>query len=111
MRMDIDAGKLHAQIEAGTAPVILDVRSGREFAEGHVQGATHIPFWTLPARLSDVPAAKADPLVVYCGHGPRAVMAAAVLRVAGFQHVALLAGHWSGWIRAGLPQVVASQAR
>jgi rhodanese-related sulfurtransferase len=100
----LTARELAARVRAGSAPAVLDVRSRREFASGHVPGAVHIPFWTLAARLSDVPAGKTDPIVVYCGHGPRAVMAAAVLRAAGFARVALLSGHWSGWTREGLPQ-------
>jgi rhodanese-related sulfurtransferase len=102
--MDVTAKELLDRIDAGEPPPILDVRSGVEFKAGHVPGAVHIPFWTLAARLSDVPAQSDEPLVVYCGHGPRAAMAAAVLRLAGFRHVALLTGHWSGWTRAGLPQ-------
>jgi hydroxyacylglutathione hydrolase len=101
--MDITAAELHDQIAAGTAPAILDVRSGLEFTAGHVPGAVHIPFWTLAVRLDSVPSQKDEPLVVYCGHGPRAVMAAAVLHAAGFRNVRLLSGHWSGWRQKGLP--------
>ena len=108
MPLDLSAVQLSSQIAAGTAPAILDVRSALEFNAGHVPGSVHIPFWTLAARLSDVPAGKSEPLVVYCGHGPRAVIAAAVLKLAGFKHVTLLGGHWSGWVRAGLPQEVKS---
>ena len=32
------------QIESGTAPVVLDVRSESEYVSGHVPGAIHIPF-------------------------------------------------------------------
>jgi len=108
--MEIKASELHARMAAKSAPAILDVRSRREFAAGHVTGAVHIPFWTLAARLADVPVNRSEPLVVYCGHGPRAVMAAAVLKAAGFERVALLSGHWSGWVRAGLPQETDSPA-
>jgi rhodanese-related sulfurtransferase len=102
--MDITVRELLDRIEAGHPPPILDVRSGLEFKAGHVPGAVHIPFWLLAARLADVPARKDESLVVYCGHGPRAFMAAAVLRAAGFQDLRLLSGHWAGWVRDGLPQ-------
>jgi len=101
-----DARALLAEIEAGTAPAILDVRSRMEFAHGHVPGALHIPFWTLPARTSEIPVSPDDPLVVYCGHGPRAWIAGAVLRAFGFTRVVYLEGHMSGWTRAGLRQEV-----
>ncbi len=105
------AKELLAQIGSGTAPKVLDVRSGLEYRRGHVEGAQHIPFWTLPARLGDVEAANHDPVVVYCGHGPRAALAASVLRAGGFQNVTLLEGHWSGWTAAGLPEVKGSGRR
>jgi phage shock protein E len=99
---------LLAQIEAGAAPTILDVRSRREFADGHVPGALHIPFWTLPTRLSEIPTSPADPVVVYCGHGPRAYVAGAVLHVSGFRRVLYLEGHMWKWRQAGLRQDVDS---
>jgi len=110
-RSHITATTLLGQIEAGTAPTILDVRSRREFAAGHVPGALHLPFWTLPARLSDIPSSPADPIVVYCGHGPRAYMAGAVLRASGFRRVMYLAGHMLKWRRAGLRLDVGSSSR
>jgi rhodanese-related sulfurtransferase len=52
----------------------------------------------------EVPGSADDPLVVYCGYGPRAWMAGAVLRRRGFRHVMYLAGHMHGWRRAGLAE-------
>jgi rhodanese-related sulfurtransferase len=95
---------LRAAIDAGAAPTILDVRSRREFARGHVPGAILIPFWLMPARISDVPGSTDSAVVVYCGHGPRAWVARAILRWNGFRDVVLLKGHMSGWKRAGFPQ-------
>jgi len=104
LRSHITPTALLAQIDNGTAPTILDVRSRREFVNGHVPGARHIPFWTLPARTSEIPSSPADPIVVYCGHGPRAYMAGAVLRVSGFRRVVYLEGHMLKWRQAGLRQ-------
>lgn len=99
----IDAGVLADRIAAGTAPVILDVRSTWEFARDHVPGAIHVPFWRLRAHLHRVPARPDDEIVVYCGHGPRAAWAGAVLRRRGFRRVRYLAGHWAAWAKTGLP--------
>lgn len=82
---------------------ILDVRSRREFDSGHVPGARHVPFWAVPFRASKVISSRSEPVTVYCGHGPRAWMAKAVLRAAGFRHVRLLKGHMRAWIKAGKP--------
>jgi hydroxyacylglutathione hydrolase len=80
---------------------ILDVRTGAEFRAGHVPGARHIPFQQMASRVAEVPAARADEVIVYCGHGPRAWIAGAVLRRTGFTHITYLRGHWAGWRRAG----------
>lgn len=95
------ADELEARIRAGTAPAILDVRSVREFAGGHVPGAVHIPFWRVAARIADVPAAKDQHLIVYCGHGPRAAIAGRALRRHGFTRFEYLDGHYSTWHREG----------
>lgn len=97
----IAAADLLAQIDDGTAPIVLDVRSRVEFVRGHVPGALHVPFW-MPWRLRTLAASREDPVVVYCGHGPRAQLAGRVLEKDGFTSVRYLAGHFSGWRRAGL---------
>jgi rhodanese-related sulfurtransferase len=49
-RGSIAPAALMEQITAGTAPVILDVRSKREFDAGHLPGAVHLPFWRVGLR-------------------------------------------------------------
>lgn len=96
--------ELAERITAGAAPAVLDVRTAREFADGHVPGAINIPFNEVRGRTGEVQAPKDEPLVVYCGHGPRAWIAARALRRAGFDRVEYLNGHMAAWKRAGLPQ-------
>jgi rhodanese-related sulfurtransferase len=97
----INAEALLGRIDAGTAPVILDVRSRAEFERGHVPGARHIPFWGVSRRIDQVTSLRDAELVVYCGHGPRAVMAARSLRRRGFTHITYLQGHFSQWRSGG----------
>jgi rhodanese-related sulfurtransferase len=95
---------LLAAIDTGTAPVIVDVRTRREYEAGHVPGAIHVPFYTLLVRQDGIPGPRERPLVVYCEHGPRAGVARLALRLAGFTDVRYLDGHMSGWKQRGLPQ-------
>ena len=95
---------LSEAIRVGTAPAILDVRTREEFAAGHVRGAINIPFNEVGRRDVELGAHREQPLVVYCGHGPRAWMAGAVLRGYGFRRLRFLSGHMAGWRRAGLPE-------
>lgn len=99
----ITGPELAARIAAGTAPVIVDVRSEREFKAGHVPGALHLPFWAALSRAGEIPGPRDAPVVVYCEHGPRATLARASLRSRGFTSILLLEGHMHGWREAGLP--------
>ncbi len=69
------------QIDGGDAPVILDVRSKKEFDEGHVPGAIHLPFWQVGREWQSVAPARELPLIVvlrtraarvHCGRGVEA---------------------------------------
>jgi len=97
---DVTAAELLERIGAGQVPMILDVRSAAEFADGHIPGSINIPFWAIPWRAGEL-ARRNDPVVVYCGHGPRARLARAALRALGFTHAACLAGHMAKWREAG----------
>ena len=94
------------QIAAGTAPVVLDVRSKKEFDEGHVPGAIHLPFWRVGSQWRTLAPMRENPVVVYCGHGPRAYIAGAALKRRGFTRVAYLEGHMKKWKQWGCPIVL-----
>lgn len=91
------------QMRSGRAPLILDVRSKREFEDGHVPGAVHIPFWRVRQYWERLAPARELPVVVYCGHGPRAYMAGALLRRLGFTKIVYLSGHMQRWKARHLP--------
>lgn len=103
------AAELNTLLQSGHAPVIVDVRSGREYRAGHVPGAIHLPFWLAFARADEIDAPKDEPVVVYCAHGPRAGLGKAALLLEGFTQVRYLQGHMSGWYRAGLPVETAAE--
>ena len=96
---------LLAQIEAGTPPPIVDVRTDGEYTTSHLPGAVHIPFYTLLFDRDRIPAPAqtGQPVVLYCEHGPRAGMARAQLWLARVKPVAFLEGHMIAWKRDGLP--------
>jgi len=91
------------RLRTGTSPVVLDARTGGEFSRDHVPGARHVGFLRAGSRAEALGIPKDAPIVVYCEHGPRAVLARAELRGAGFGDVRTLEGHMSGWRAAGMP--------
>lgn len=103
MKADIiGPAALLERIDRGDAPVVLDVRSAGEFAAGHVPGAVNVPFTSVLAGTRGMPVDASEPLIVYCGHGPRAWLAGAALRARGHARLAYLGGHMAAWRRAGL---------
>jgi len=100
----IEAAELADRIDSGSAPMILDVRSLGEFAEGHIPGAVNIPHTELSTRLGELEASKSDEIVVYCGRGGRAASAAQVLTEAGFTQLRDLSGHMRAWQAGGFPE-------
>jgi rhodanese-related sulfurtransferase len=84
-----------------------------EYGEGHVPGALHVPFWQVGRALSrrsaereggqKLAAMRELPIVVYCGHGPRAYIAGAAFRRRGFSNIVYLAGHMKHWKEKSLP--------
>jgi rhodanese-related sulfurtransferase len=101
-RPAIDPAALMDKIGRGEAPAILDVRSPDEFAAGRVPGAVNVPFRSVLGNSTGVRAQKSETLVVYCGHGPRAWLAGAALRLRGYKRITYLRGHMAAWRRAGL---------
>jgi phage shock protein E len=95
---------LRKQQEADDKPLIVDVRSAKEYAEGHVQGAVNIPLASLVKAIENMPHHQS--IVTYCNmHHPgesRGERAALLLREKGCQAQALEGG-FPGWKGAGFP--------
>jgi len=80
---------------------IVDVRSPREWKNGHVPGARHIFLPELRKRIDDL--ARSKPTAVYCGSGYRASIATSIMKPAGFEKLWNVPGSWEAWKKAGLP--------
>lgn len=96
----ISAQALAARLDGPAAPVVLDVRSPEEVAEGHLPGALAIPHDQVPARLTELGAPRE--IVLYCRSGRRARLAGESLEAAGFD-VVYLEGDYPGWVAEGRP--------
>ena len=104
-RSDMSGDELLERINAESAPFILDVRSATEYNRGHVPGAVNIPFQSVYSRREELPGTGDEPILVYCGHGPRAYLARLALRYAGNNNIIMLKGHMSLWKKKGFPVV------
>lgn len=84
--------------------LVVDVRDGGEFAQGHIANAKHIPLNELADRSSrDLEKYKNRPIVIADGTGSRAGSAVKLLEKAGFAEVVALRGGYGAWQQASLP--------
>ena len=80
---------------------IVDVRSPREWKNGHVPGVRHIFLPELRKRIGELD--RSRPTAVYCGSGYRASIATSIMKPAGFEKLWNVPGSWEAWKKARLP--------
>ncbi len=99
----IEPSELKALIDAGTPPVLLDVREARELVErlGHLEGIIHIPVGALEKRIGDLRAHENDQIAVICRSGGRPRTAAQILAANGFRRARVLSGGMMAWRNQG----------
>lgn len=101
---------LSAQLQAGAAPLLLDVREPDEFAQLFIPGSINIPrgileqaccwdFDETEPRLAGEPGRA---IVVICRSGNRSLLAALAMQQLGFADVSSLALGIRGWNDAEL---------
>jgi glyoxylase-like metal-dependent hydrolase (beta-lactamase superfamily II)/rhodanese-related sulfurtransferase len=101
----ITAATVAERLGGPASPLLVDVRTIREFDDAHIDGAVHLPLSQLAARLDELPLDQL--LIVYCASGYRSAIATSLLRREGLPHVANLVGGLGAWTSARLPTVAA----
>ena len=93
---DVSVLELKALIDAGRAPLVIDVREPHEYQICRIEGTVLIPLGDLPNRVGEL-----DPdveVIMQCRSGVRSGKAAAFLRERGFKSVHNLTGGILAWI-------------
>ena len=104
---EVTPQQAHDTLQADAGAVYIDVRTEREFATGHPQGAVNIPVaFPDPARGMVMNAdfvkvvegnfPKDKKIIVGCQAGPRSNAAAGLLQQAGYQDVSNMLGGFGG---------------
>jgi len=96
---------LAEQLASSEPPLVIDVRTEREWDEGHIEQAVNIPLSQLEERIGTVPTDR--PLVVHCASAYRATIAASLLRRERLPNVATLVGGIAAWQSAPVTTVAA----
>ena len=64
----------------------IDVRTTEEFNAGHLEGAVHIPYEEIAARIGEVTTDKDATIHLYCRSGNRSGIAQQTLQSIGFNN-------------------------
>jgi glyoxylase-like metal-dependent hydrolase (beta-lactamase superfamily II)/rhodanese-related sulfurtransferase len=105
----ITAVALSEQLASGERPLVLDVRTEKEWFAGHIDGSQNVPLNHLRERLGEIPDDKR--VVVHCESGYRSAIAASLLSQAQRKDVLDLVGGFKAWTASKLPvETVAARA-
>lgn len=101
----ISADELHRLMDAGAAPVVVDVRSqtARALEPRHIPGALHLPFQGFEPHIKDLPRDREIIIYCTCPNEASAAQVAKLLMNNGFLRVRPLLGGLEAWIEAGHP--------
>jgi len=82
--------ELLEELAGDDAPLVVDVRSPREYGDGHPPGAVNVPVDEMRARIDEIPTDR--PVVVHCETGYRSHIAQQILRNRGRENARNLLG-------------------
>lgn len=66
---------------------LIDVRSGQEYEEGHLDGAINIPVYNIEHEIQKKVKDKNETIILYCSSGSRSKKAKNILEKLGYTEV------------------------
>ena len=99
----INVNELYKQLDAGTPPVIIDVRSttAQALEPRRIPGALHVPLQNFERHIQELPRDREIVLYCTCPNEASAAKVAKQLMNFGFKRVRPLYGGLDAWIAAG----------
>jgi hydroxyacylglutathione hydrolase len=86
---------LQGSLGGPAAPLVIDVRTAKEWKKDHIAGAMHIPLGELEQRAAEIPRDRTA--ATMCEAGYRSSLAASVLARAGVDRLINVTGGMSAW--------------
>jgi rhodanese-related sulfurtransferase len=105
--LTVKAADLNLELGEAAKPVLVDVRTPDETANGFIEGALLIPIDQLMGALTQIPDKQAE-IVIYCASGHRGAMGLMALKMLGYANVRNLGGGLNAWVAAELPVTTAN---
>jgi rhodanese-related sulfurtransferase len=78
---------------------VIDVREGNDRETGFIPGSHHVPYRLMATCCPDIPLDRT--VVTICDTGPRAVIAASILRTRGYDARPIIDGGMLDWRSRG----------
>jgi hydroxyacylglutathione hydrolase len=97
----LTAGLLAENLRLPAPPLVVDVRTPREWNTKHIDGSLNLPLNHLEERLQEIPRGRT--VVVACAGGYRSSIAASLLQRQGLGKIVELAGGMAAWEAAQMP--------
>jgi rhodanese-related sulfurtransferase len=100
---EITVDELSDRVNSDQPPLLIDVRSPKEFNEGygHIPNARSIPVLELESKFEDLDSFKEKEIVTMCPGGGLSLVAVEILTEAGFTDVKSLKGGTDLWHQSG----------
>ena len=105
----ISVHELANRLHLSDPVTVLDVRSPKEWRDGHIQHSIHIPGGELPKRIHELPSDRK--LHVICGSGYRSSVATSVLQRAGHDELVNVVGGMTAWNKQHLLTISSDESR
>jgi rhodanese-related sulfurtransferase len=85
------------EFEQKKGMMLLDIRTDKEYEQGHIPGSVHVPLAEIGDRVKKLK--KDKELVVYCQNGSRSIWAIKRLMGMGYKNLYNLKGGYNAWKR------------
>ena len=102
---EVTAQQAYQLLQSNPDIVVLDIRTGREFRSGHIEGAININYFDRNFRDQIAELDGSKTYIMHCAAGGRSDASIRILRNAGLTNVYHMGGGTSEWRREGLPLV------
>jgi hydroxyacylglutathione hydrolase len=99
----VSAAMVAEELANPDPPLVLDIRTSREWVTKHIKGSVNIPLNHLQERIAEIPRVRR--IGVHCASGYRSSIAASILHQYGITNLIEMAGGLAAWEAAKLPVV------
>lgn len=104
-RLDLTAKDVAAVIDENPDFIVLDIRTAKEYAEGHIENALNLDFYMDNFRTRLAALDREQTYIVHCRSGGRSGKAVPMMEDLGFKKVVHLAGGIKDWEASNLPVI------